>query len=305
MDKVSVGILSYNRPALLIRAVKSLINQTYKNLDIHISDNGSNCENMQAVLASIADMDDRIRITTHAVNKGPHFNFRFVMENAIGDYFVYLCDDDYFVSDYIESCINGFKQHPSIVLSGAMPLMTNEKDEITTVKIKFIPQTLNLNTIQKYKLIIDYLFYDDNFFYYGLIKTDAIRKSTLYLDHIAYASDSFLIIQLIEKGDFYINTSRNGLVYTRHENQTSTSLRKYKEVLTTGANKNASRFFFTKALFLFYFYVFKINKLSFLEKLKSCKYYTKNFIATGRHNLLKYDLGIENTVFKIRKFLKQ
>ena len=39
--KVSVIIMSYNQDEYIDSAIKSVINQTYKNLEIIISDNGS------------------------------------------------------------------------------------------------------------------------------------------------------------------------------------------------------------------------------------------------------------------------
>ena len=38
---VSVGIPTYNRPELLRRAIDSIVNQTYENLEVIISDNAT------------------------------------------------------------------------------------------------------------------------------------------------------------------------------------------------------------------------------------------------------------------------
>ncbi|MBK7765444.1 MAG: glycosyltransferase [Sulfuritalea sp.] len=68
--RVTVGVASYNRPELLRRAIRSAVSQTYKNLEILISDNGSPNPEVRRVIEEFARSDTRIRCIFHPVNQG-------------------------------------------------------------------------------------------------------------------------------------------------------------------------------------------------------------------------------------------
>ena len=53
-SKVTVIILSYNQGSYLKDAIESVINQTYQNLEIIISDNGSN-DNSKEIIKNYLD----------------------------------------------------------------------------------------------------------------------------------------------------------------------------------------------------------------------------------------------------------
>ena len=62
---VTIGILSYNRPDDLRQAILSVINQTYSNLEILVSDNGSHIEEVKNVIREFAERDHRIKFFFH------------------------------------------------------------------------------------------------------------------------------------------------------------------------------------------------------------------------------------------------
>jgi glycosyltransferase involved in cell wall biosynthesis len=100
---VSVGIPTYNRPEELALALKLVTEQTYENLEIIISDNGSSDEIAVAnVVRSFSDDDSRIKFYRQDFNKGSIFNFEFVMQKATGEYFLWAADDDEIEAEYIE-----------------------------------------------------------------------------------------------------------------------------------------------------------------------------------------------------------
>lgn len=115
---VSIGIPTYNRADnYLINTIESAINQTYTNLEIIIADNCSS-DNTCEIVKSLSD--SRIRYFRHEYNIGANENFNFCLNNAIGDYFVLLHDDDLIDEDFIETCINGLdlNRNAGIVRTG-------------------------------------------------------------------------------------------------------------------------------------------------------------------------------------------
>ena len=122
MDKlplVSVGVPTYNRSKTLRRTLHSLINQTYENLEIVVSDNCSTDSDVLNVINEFQD-DPRILFVVHPVNRGLTFNFNFLSAKATGEYFMWLADDDWLDTNYIESCVGFLLDHPDY--SGAYGL---------------------------------------------------------------------------------------------------------------------------------------------------------------------------------------
>src|SRR3954447_17454687 len=114
---VSVGIPTYNRAATLERAVRSVLAQTYPNVEVVVSDDASPDDTM-SMLERVAAEDARLRFERNDRNLGHAGNFRRVMERASGEYFMWLSDDDYVDPGYVEACLAALRADPSLVLVG-------------------------------------------------------------------------------------------------------------------------------------------------------------------------------------------
>jgi glycosyltransferase involved in cell wall biosynthesis len=105
---VSIGIPTYNRAdSYLKEAISSALNQTYKNIEIIVSDNCST-DNTESFIKSI--LDPRIRYFRQDHNIGAINNYNFCLDQAKGDYFLLLHDDDLIDEDFIEICMSRMSQ---------------------------------------------------------------------------------------------------------------------------------------------------------------------------------------------------
>lgn len=95
--KVSVIITTYNRPELLRRAIKSVIGQTFKLLDIIVVDDCGHIDN-SLVVSEFSD----VRYIKHVMNKGLSAARNTGISNAIGNFICFLDDDDVFLSNHLE-----------------------------------------------------------------------------------------------------------------------------------------------------------------------------------------------------------
>lgn len=102
---VSVGIPTYNRSDSLRRTLSCIAQQTYKNLEIIVSDNNSQ-DSTESVVQEFISLDNRIRYYRQPENIGPANNFKFVLEKATGEYFMWAADDDEWSDNFIEVCLN-------------------------------------------------------------------------------------------------------------------------------------------------------------------------------------------------------
>jgi glycosyltransferase involved in cell wall biosynthesis len=103
---VSVGIPTYNRADGLKKTLASITRQSYQNLEIIISDNGSPGVDTENVVREFQKNDPRIQYFRQDENLGPAANFAFVLMKASGDYFMWATDDDEWDQDFIKSCVN-------------------------------------------------------------------------------------------------------------------------------------------------------------------------------------------------------
>ncbi len=102
---VSVGIPTFNRPEGLRRTLQLICSQTYRNLEILVSDNASPGPETGELVRQLAAGDGRIRYFRQPSNIGPIGNFRFVLAKASGDYFMWAADDDEWDTRFIEACL--------------------------------------------------------------------------------------------------------------------------------------------------------------------------------------------------------
>jgi glycosyltransferase involved in cell wall biosynthesis len=100
---VTIGIPTYNRADGYFRlALESAVRQTYKNIEIVVSDNCST-DNTEAVVKEIADA--RVRYFKQEKSLSPNENFNFCLNQAGGAYFLLLHDDDLIDEDFIAACM--------------------------------------------------------------------------------------------------------------------------------------------------------------------------------------------------------
>ena len=98
---ISVIVPIYKVEAYLSRCIDSIINQTYKNLEIILVDDGSP-DNCPKLCDDYAKKDDRIRVI-HKQNGGLSDARNAGMKVANGDYISFIDSDDYVSSDFIET----------------------------------------------------------------------------------------------------------------------------------------------------------------------------------------------------------
>lgn len=114
--KVTVFIPTYKRPKLLSRAIESVLNQTYTDLQLCIYDNASGDET-GSVVAKYAARDPRVKYHCHDVNIGHAANFNYGLMNVNTPFFLTFSDDDVLFPDCIETLMEGFKKYPGSMCS--------------------------------------------------------------------------------------------------------------------------------------------------------------------------------------------
>lgn len=116
---VSILVTTYNRSALLRRALGSILQQDFTDFEIVVVDDQST-DDTSEVLASYEDARIRyVRNTENMASKGGDRSIfqRFVDSQARGEFFLWLCDDDYWLpSNLLSRQVDIMRTCPDVVM---------------------------------------------------------------------------------------------------------------------------------------------------------------------------------------------
>lgn len=108
--KITIGMPVYNSEKTLKKSINSILNQTYKNIDIVISDNASTDET-ESICRNFCLENSNIKYIRQPKNAGPLANFTFTLKMADTEYFMWASGDDLWHPTYIEKCINALDKN--------------------------------------------------------------------------------------------------------------------------------------------------------------------------------------------------
>lgn len=196
---ITIGIPTFNRIDLLIRAINSARKQSYTNLEIIISDNFSS-DGTEALCRAQENEDERIIYLRQPQNDGGLKNFHRVLDAAHGEFFMWLGDDDWIDLDYVEKCFTELKNNATLVLVGGKPqyywqsFFAQDGRSFSCCQIKPYQRLQNY-----YKKVTD------NGIFYGLFRTEKVRN--LRLTHTLGGDWHFIAETLIGGGCKMIATT--------------------------------------------------------------------------------------------------
>lgn len=111
---VSICIPSYNRAAMIPKAIQSALNQTYTNIEVIVVDNAST-DNTAEVVSDFHD--SRLKHVKNERNLGIFGNFNRCVEVSKGNYIHILHSDDYIDAKFTETCVAFLESHPDVAMT--------------------------------------------------------------------------------------------------------------------------------------------------------------------------------------------
>ncbi|MEM1242387.1 MAG: glycosyltransferase family 2 protein [Cyanobacteria bacterium P01_H01_bin.26] len=114
MPLISVIIPTYNRPAYLKEAIASVVGQTYPNLEIIVSDDGSD-NSPKPIVDSF--QDSRLRLRRNPQNLGIGLNATHAFTEATGKYVASLNDDDRWDKTFLEKLVQPLEENSELALA--------------------------------------------------------------------------------------------------------------------------------------------------------------------------------------------
>jgi len=139
METVSIVLPTYNRSALLARAIKAFQCQSFQNFGLYIYDNASTDGTRETVL-ELQKTDPRIHYFRHSRNIGPTENFLFGMRRIEDPYFAFASDDDVPLPNFLEVCLDGFRDAPTAMLSAGGTLEMTPAGDLLFAPLPYWPR---------------------------------------------------------------------------------------------------------------------------------------------------------------------
>lgn len=127
--KVSVIIPAYNAEKYIKMTVESIINQTLKEIEVIIINDGST-DNTLSIINELEKKDDRIIIINNE-NKGVSYSRNIGIKKSRGEYLAFIDADDWIEKNYLKDTYNiAEKQELDIVLTDIYRLFKKKKAKI-------------------------------------------------------------------------------------------------------------------------------------------------------------------------------
>lgn len=131
MPKVSVIIPSYNHQQYVKKAIESVLEQTYQNFEIIITDDGSKDKSVEQIQQL---KDKRITLFQFARNRGASLAMNNCIKHAKGEYISVLNSDDLYLPKKLEAQVNFLNENKKVGAVFALPKFIDQRGKDITGK---------------------------------------------------------------------------------------------------------------------------------------------------------------------------
>lgn len=219
---VSVIVPVYNAEKYIKTCIESIINQTYKNLEIIIINDGST-DNTEKIIYEYSKKDNRIKFITQK-NCGVSKARNEGVKNAMGEHIMFIDADDYAELNMVEKAVNMINKYSVSGVFFDYYIRNIERNEVTS------PQILNYGVYEKNDLIkivenmSGGLYFSS--IWRAIYKTQIIKENSINFKDIKFAEDLLFNIEYIMHSNAIFIS--NLLLYHYCEQENS-SLKKMKK----------------------------------------------------------------------------
>ncbi len=208
MDLISIIVPVYNNKKYISKCVNSLSNQTYKNLEIILVDDGSQ-DNSLKICNKLAKKDCRIKVI-HKENSGVSEARNLGLSNAVGEYILFVDGDDFLPLDATEKLHNVIKSNNSDLSCGCWCKISVKGD------IQNHHPTETISTQNKAELIKIMDYEEIKGPVAKLYKTDIIKSANLsFPKDIKISEDTIFVYKYLQKCDKISIIDENVYYYNR------------------------------------------------------------------------------------------
>ena len=200
--KVSIGLPVYNGAETIENAINSVLEQTFKDFELIISDNASDDETAR-ICKKFLLKDSRIKYIRQPNNIGGEENFEFVMKEAKGKYFKWIGHDDWISPDFLGVNMLALESNPNYVASTSPHCFLGDENNFK--------KHINFNLVgtpkERFVMFLQNAFISHGTLY-SLIRTEVIKNHEQFYSS-SFAFDWGVQFFLLSRGE--INRTKQGL----------------------------------------------------------------------------------------------
>lgn len=130
--KISVIVAVYNTEKYLDRCIESLLNQTYKNIELVIVEDCST-DSSRKLLKKYKG-NKNIKVFYNRENRGLSYSRNYGLKKSTGDFIGYIDSDDYVEPDYYEKLMSSIKDNKSDIAICDIKLVDEQTNKIQRCK---------------------------------------------------------------------------------------------------------------------------------------------------------------------------
>lgn len=321
---ISICICVYNSKKYIEKAILSIINQSFQDIEIIIVNDFSN-DSTYNIIMKLASEDRRIKVINHTKNLGTYYSRVECVLNSKGKYISFLDPDDLYLNPYLFEILFQYYNFYNIdIIEFTVYHQIEEENKI------FYPKRHNLNHNHNFTNIIvyqpelsDIIFYKPNTKNYSyiicrtiwnkLVKRDTFLKSINYIGKDYYQNHYIIIIEdtLLNLINFHFARNYTNIIFPGYMyNIRKYSITNSKQTIDHLVKKCISFYLFYQLLLR---YIKEFNKdrnylfydlLLYKNELINIKKYNVRSYLKNVTNFLIDIMNDNNTSIKFKYFIK-
>jgi hypothetical protein len=196
---VSVGLPVFNGADRVGGAIESLLDQSFADFELVISDNHSEDETWE-VCRQYADGDPRIRCVRQTTNIGANGNFNALFRMAKGRYFKWAGHDDRWDPKFLETCVRRLEENPQAVLAYCGEQYVDDQHGVERVcnDVYDISSGEPDSRYNQWMWAMEDPNDGRSDLVYGVIRSDALHKTRLFTNTLF--TNQLLVLELVTLG---------------------------------------------------------------------------------------------------------
>lgn len=217
-DLVSLIVPVYNVEKYLPKCIESMINQSYKNIEILLINDDSK-DNSGIICDEFAKSDSRVRVI-HKRNEGVSIARNTGLKIAKGKYIGFIDSDDYISYNMIEILLNNMKKYNAEISICGYRIFD---DNIGTIKVSDNEKITKLLSREKVLNLIFKTNKINGFLWNKLFSAKIIREMLLKED-MELCEDLLFTCQLLQKSEKICYTSKSLYNYRKNLNSITSNV---------------------------------------------------------------------------------
>lgn len=245
VETVSVIIATYRRNETLKRAIESVLNQTYNDIELIVVDDNADAE-WNTEVSNIVNIHPAVKYIQNKENKGSAMTRNIGISEADGEFITFLDDDDIYLSEKIEHQLNDMIKH-NADFSVTDLFLYNEKDKLIDKRIRSYITDYSPEQLLKNHLM------------HHITGTDTLMFKKSYLEKIGgfppiNVGDEFYLMKeaicgggklIYTKGCYvkaYVHSETDGLSSNMSKINGENALYEYKKTMFGSLDKKSVRY---------------------------------------------------------------